>query len=275
MQVRYHSSHLETLAMFRNLFGSRRPSESTSRPRFRPHIEVLEDRTTPAVVTPFVTTDSLLIAISTNPALSNANALLNNQLAGEINFLTTPNPANLTQTLTSQLVNNFVFGSFSPQPNALGNLVLLVQQETLLSASVVLVSLNPGLGTNPLFTQSVTSLATSIASNPQFGTGFNNFGPNVAFSAGALAFDFFLGPFLPNNTAQSFNPTIASTGIGTTIVTPTLGLTTFPATNSAASLASFGFGSTPSGTSPVTFGFNVATVGFSTQQFGFGSVLTV
>jgi hypothetical protein len=264
--------------MFRNLFGSRRPSESSSRPRFRPHVEVLEDRTTPAVVNPVVTTDSLLFAISTNPALSNANALLNNQLAGEINFLTTPNPANLTQTLTSQLVNNFVFASFSfsPQQNALGDLVLLVQQETLLSASVVLVSLNPGLGTNPFFTQSITSLATSIASNPQFG--INSFGPNVAFSAGALAFDFFLGPFLPNNTAQSFNPTIANFGIGTTFVNPTvgqLGQTTFIPPNNVAALSPFGFGSTTAFTSPVTFGFNVATVGFSTQQFGFGSVLTV
>ena len=103
--------------MFRNLFGSRRPSESSSRPRFRPHVEVLEDRTTPAVVNPVVTTDSLLIAISTNPALSNANALLNNQLAGEINFLTTPNPANLTQTLRVTALQGLEF----PGELAIGN----------------------------------------------------------------------------------------------------------------------------------------------------------
>ncbi len=262
--------------MFRNLFGPRRPSESSS--RIRPRIEVLEDRTTPAGVTPVITTDALLTSLSTIPALSNANNLLNNQLAGELSFLTTPNPAALNSTLSSQLVNNFISGSFAPQPDALGNLVLLVEQETLLSADVALLTLNPTLGTNPLFAQSITSLATSISSNPQFSLGFDSFGPNVAFSAGTLALNTLLGPFLPNNSAQSFNATISNFGFGTTVVSSTvgqLGQTTFPATNSAATQSSFGFGSTMAATSPVTFGFDVAQAGFSTQQFGFGSVLTV
>jgi hypothetical protein len=258
--------------MFRNLFGSRRLSESSSRPRFRPNLEVLEDRTVPTVVSPLVTLGAVQTTLTTNPTLANANALLNNQLAGELAFLSTSNPAPLNQTLASQLVNNFLFSSGAPIPNAVGNSLLLVEQETLLSTDIVLLTLDPNLANFTPFAASISVLAVSIQTNPQF---LNGFGATTAFSAGALALNLQLSPFLTATTITPLNTSTASFGFGTTVVSPTLGQTTFPAIGSPATLASFGFGSTPSAISPVPFGFNVTQVGFSTQQFGFGSVLTV
>jgi hypothetical protein len=256
--------------MFWNLFGSRRLPESSSRPSFRPRLEVLEDRAVPATVASPATA---LVLLSSNPTLANANALLNNQLAGELGFLSTPNPAALTPTLSSQLVNNFLFASSAPIPNAVGNAVLLVEQESLLSADIVLLSIDPALAANGPFAASISGLAASIRSNPQF---LNGFGSTEAFVAGALALNLELSPFVVGSTAQPLNTSTASFGLGATVATPTLGQTTFPATASSATATPFGFGAAPSGTSPVTFGFNPVQAGpISTSQFGFGSTLTV
>jgi hypothetical protein len=253
--------------MFRNLFRSRRSSQSSSGSSVRLSVESLEDRTVPATVSPVSPTSGVSILVFA-PSLSGANALLNNQIAGEFASLASFNSATSSQVLASQLGNLFLFASAAPIPNASASALALISQESQLSADLALLVISPGLANNPQFIAAINGLAASIASNPQF---LNFFGIDLAFTFGALTLNQDLSPFIA--VGGGFTPFgTSSFGFGTiTGFSTTTGLATSP----------FGFGTT-AGLTTLTapFGFTEGQTGFNTPvsfnvaPFGFSTGTT-
>lgn len=171
--------------------------QSPSRPvsTFRPQVEELESRSVPAVIASFAA-EAGLTTLAGNPALANANALLNNQLAQELAFLPAFGTASGSQVINVGLANAFQSVSLAAGPNAATQAFNLFAQESALGSDLGLLVLNPSLGGNPLFLASVNGLAASIAGNPLFATAA---GAQEAFFAGAFGLNQQLLPFLANN----------------------------------------------------------------------------
>lgn len=228
--------------MFRNLFRSRRSSPSSSGSSVRLKVETLEDRTAPAA-TPVFSPVSGVPILAIAPNLAGANALLNNQIAGEFATLAGSNPSATTQNLSSRLGTLFLFTSAAPMPNASGNALQLISQEAALSTDLALLVINPGLGNDPQFIATVNGLAAAIHGNPQF---LNFFGSDLAFTVGALVLNQELSALVGGGAG--FSP---------------LGLSGSP----------FGFGGSPFGATSLTpLNFGTSSFGFTGSPFGFATI---
>lgn len=153
--------------MFRNLLGWLRSRKTPSQRSFRPRLEVLEDRTVPDAVPPIAALNALEV-LSSNPALANANAVLNNQLADQLLILPSFNQASAGQLLSTIQSNPSLLGSLATVPNFVGNTFALLGQQTALTADLAELLIDPSVAANPQFDQSINNLANGIHENLLF-----------------------------------------------------------------------------------------------------------
>lgn len=155
--------------MFGNWFRSRSSRKTSFSNSFRPRLEVLEDRTVPdASGVPAFAALSGLEALSSNPALAQANALLNNQLSDQLLLLPNFNAASTSQLLSSIQSNPTMLGSLATVPNFVGETFALLGQQSALTADLAELVIDPSVSANPQFDQSVNNLADAIHENLVF-----------------------------------------------------------------------------------------------------------